>query len=250
MFLSIEKINDVSPKFLEKKCNPDGQFNMNFNRLLAKAKTEKKVEQKGLNIKDSVHGRNKEMKNEKKNASTYEKIKKEKKNDLDYYMKSYKDGYSKRIGLGKFDCYCENKIFRGIDKMNKLVNTPNMTKSKFKKELRKRYGLRIGLTYFFYFFALAIGIVDLLNKSQLIDEKGFLKYAPNESNKDLYNHLISSLGDVLVYVIPFILTLAIIYILIKIFENVHKIFPLYIQKHIENISMKIFILCVCIYFII
>ncbi|GAW81246.1 variable surface protein [Plasmodium gonderi] len=204
----IDVVNDPR-KYLEWKCNSDNPLNINFNRLLAKTKNEENSEQKCLNIKHSVHGRNKEMKKVKIHAPTYKKVKKMKMNELNYYMKSYKDRYDKRIGLGKLDCYCENKIFKGIDKISKLANSANMTKSKFKKKIRKKYGLRIGLIYFFYVLALSIGTLDIINRKCSL---GICK----EFYDDGGEFLIPLLGDIFVYVIPTILTLIIIYVMMKI----------------------------------
>ncbi|GAW84651.1 variable surface protein [Plasmodium gonderi] len=154
----------------------------------------------------------KEIKEKKKE----EKIEKKKQKlanlkDLDTYMNEYNDRYDKRMGLGKLDCLCEKKIFNQIDNVYKLAHSPNKNNRLFKKALFKKYGMKIFLTNFFYLIAAVIGIIQILNRHEII-----LKKYEDTVYQELNKHLIPILGDIFVYVIPFILTLAIIYIFIKI----------------------------------
>ncbi|GAW84650.1 variable surface protein, partial [Plasmodium gonderi] len=116
----------------------------------------------------------------------------------------------------KLDCYCEKKIFNHIDKMCKFANRADVNKSTFKKKLFKKYGMQIFLTNFFYFISLLIAVFEclFLNNILLDTSNGNTHLISN----DIARHIVKTLGDILLYVVPFVLTLVIIYILIKIIK--------------------------------
>ncbi|KMZ77213.1 hypothetical protein PVIIG_05592 [Plasmodium vivax India VII] len=43
-------------------------------------------------------------------------------------MKQLKNDYPKKKGLKKLDCYCEEKIFNGIEKFDKVTDNMNCSK--------------------------------------------------------------------------------------------------------------------------
>ncbi|GAW84069.1 variable surface protein [Plasmodium gonderi] len=93
----------------------------------------------------------------------YKEIEKYGINDLDTYMKYYEQRYYSRKGLGKFDCYCEKKIFDKMEKENNINN------KKVRKRLCKKYIL-YGVSYsLFQLFGIIIPVLDLVKSSVIYD---------------------------------------------------------------------------------
>ncbi|KMZ82394.1 hypothetical protein PVIIG_05565 [Plasmodium vivax India VII] len=75
-----------------------------------------------------------------RNTSTYSHMKKKESNNIDIYMKNYKDRYSKKKGLSKLDCYWEKKLFDQICYIDNLTEKMKNNKKSLKKKLIKKYG--------------------------------------------------------------------------------------------------------------
>ncbi|GAW84379.1 variable surface protein, partial [Plasmodium gonderi] len=147
-------------------------------------------------------------KNEELKASTYEKITKEALNELDPYMRSYMHRYTKRKGLGKFDCLCEKKIFDIIDKIDK---SGKCNKKKLKKNVHLKYGFGFFTTCLVPLFGVILPVLDKI-----------CKYGCTNSQND--SILKASGIPVLVYyiyvifflILSYIILIFIFYIIIKI----------------------------------
>ncbi|KNA00884.1 hypothetical protein PVNG_06134 [Plasmodium vivax North Korean] len=111
-----------------------------FNRLLAKHEIQELRSHTQKNFL-SNNIMNKNVKNILGHTSTYGKLNKRRKNDLNSYMKGYKRRYSKKSGLGKIDCYCENKVFDKIDDIDKLLEKIQKDKNLLKKKLLHKFGI-------------------------------------------------------------------------------------------------------------
>ncbi|CAI7719059.1 Protein of unknown function, putative [Plasmodium vivax] len=195
-------------KDLETKFKHDRLSNTSFNRLLTKH--EYKEELDGLNLGGNLLDYEKppNIKNEEHVISTYSYLKKRKPINLFSYKEDYKSRYSKKKGLEKLDCYCENKLFQRIDELYKLADIMKKDKSSFRKALIKKYRMHICFTIFFFIFPALFSISNIiLNKCRGITSFRFRNEAANYLKTTIY--------IILVYVIPIILSLVIIYISIK-----------------------------------
>ncbi|KNA02237.1 hypothetical protein PVNG_04468 [Plasmodium vivax North Korean] len=63
------------------------------------------------------------------------------------HMKSYKSRHSKKRGLAKLDCYCENKVFNKLEYLSEIAKGMKNIESSFTKKLFKKYGIRIILFF-------------------------------------------------------------------------------------------------------
>ncbi|KMZ76562.1 hypothetical protein PVIIG_06339 [Plasmodium vivax India VII] len=132
-----------------------------FNRLLAKHEYKEELDDLNLggNLVDNEVPPN--INNEEDVTSTYKYLKKRRPINLFLYKKGYKDRYSKKKGLVKLDCYYEKKIFDKLDGIFLLAKNMKDDKKGFKKKMRKRYDLPIGLSVIYVF---AVGIIMLLEE--------------------------------------------------------------------------------------
>ncbi|KMZ95052.1 hypothetical protein PVMG_05579 [Plasmodium vivax Mauritania I] len=90
--------------------------------------------------------------------NTYEILKRGKPNNMESYLNSYKSRYSKKSGLKKLDCYYEKKLFSRIDKIEKIAKQKNLSKSRIKRIIYKKYGILFFLLSLIPLFALAIPV--------------------------------------------------------------------------------------------
>ncbi|KMZ79030.1 hypothetical protein PVIIG_00421 [Plasmodium vivax India VII] len=93
-------------------------------------------------VRDRISGNNSynNVKCTSDDLSKYSQLKKKRLNDLVLYKKLYKQRYSKKNILGKFDCYCEKKIFDKYDYMLNLSEKMNIDKKRLKSFFFKKYG--------------------------------------------------------------------------------------------------------------
>ncbi|KMZ96376.1 hypothetical protein PVNG_06153, partial [Plasmodium vivax North Korean] len=112
------------------------------------AKNEYKEELDDLNLGENLvdYETPLNINNEEDVTSTYEYLKKRKPINLYSYKKGYKHRYSKKKGLAKLDCYCENKLFRRIDELYKLADSMKNDKRPFRKALIEKYRIHIYFT--------------------------------------------------------------------------------------------------------
>ncbi|GAW84369.1 variable surface protein pseudo gene [Plasmodium gonderi] len=170
------------------------------------------------------------------NVLKYKEIEKHGINDLDTYMKYYKQRYYSRKVLGKFDCYCEKKIF---DKIEKIYNINNKN---VRKRVCKKYIL-FGMSYLlFQLFGIIIPVLDLVKSSVIYDVyaegysvicKGVNKNHTHNVSKDgiLYYGFGSILKTLniskeffyiyITFLLSFIFMVSIIYVMIKIVKYEH-----------------------------
>ncbi|GAW84414.1 variable surface protein [Plasmodium gonderi] len=167
----------------------------------------------------------------------YKEIEKHGINDLDTYMKYYKQRYYSRKGLRKFDCYCEKKIF---DKMEKISNIKSKNVI---KRLCKKYIL-CGVSYsLFQSCAIIISVLDLVKSNVIYDafKHNYGIYyeicSHKTGHKGIQGFLYTGFGSVLktsniskefLYIyftffssLSFIIMASIIYIIIKIVKYEH-----------------------------
>ncbi|KMZ76645.1 hypothetical protein PVIIG_06307 [Plasmodium vivax India VII] len=122
--------------------------------LLAKDKV-------NLEVTETIHNNGEDYISVKRNKeiTTYDHLNNEKPNKLEAYKKSFNYRYAKKKGIDKFDCYCERKIFKGIEKLDKITEDIS-NKKKLKKIIFKKYMLRIFLTSLFSVFGLLMPLLD------------------------------------------------------------------------------------------
>ncbi|SCA83779.1 Plasmodium exported protein, unknown function, partial [Plasmodium vivax] len=127
-------------KSLENKKACYKNLNIDLNRLLARHALQRESEYRNMREKLSYGGTyNKEL-NLPRNTSTYTNVKKKESNNIDIYMKNYKERYSKKRGLSKLECYCEKKLFDQICYIDNLAEKMKNNKKSLKKILIKKYG--------------------------------------------------------------------------------------------------------------
>ncbi|KNA02209.1 hypothetical protein PVNG_05532 [Plasmodium vivax North Korean] len=113
--------------------------------LRSLAKYEHRNELKNIAYDDENH----KYKKEKKNTGTYAKLKEHNSHNFEDYKKNMNSILNRKKGLKKLNCYCENKIFNSMDKLDKLVENMNSNKGIISKILFKKFGLRIIFTFLF-----------------------------------------------------------------------------------------------------
>ncbi|KMZ95123.1 hypothetical protein PVMG_05952 [Plasmodium vivax Mauritania I] len=140
--------NDLGkfPKSLEDEDRPDKMLNPILNRSLAKHDLHSELHNRELKDKLSVDRLNKNGRNMLGDISTYSEVKRKESNNLEVYMKNYKDRYAKKKGISKLDCYCEKKVFDKFLHIKELSEKVHNDKKRFKKIFLKKYG--IGLIFF------------------------------------------------------------------------------------------------------
>ncbi|VVA00257.1 Plasmodium exported protein, unknown function [Plasmodium vivax] len=139
--------NDVSSfsKSLEKTSNQDKMLNIKYSRSLAKEKLQRELEYQNLREKLSDGRRYKKEIKLSGDISMYSQVKKEKPNNLDIYMRNYKDRYMKKKGLSKLDCYYENKVFGKLCHIREVVQKMHNDKKLSKRSFFKKHGLGLFL---------------------------------------------------------------------------------------------------------
>ncbi|VUZ99248.1 Plasmodium exported protein, unknown function [Plasmodium vivax] len=125
---------------LEMKFKQDRSSNTNFNRLLAKHEFKEDLDDLNLgeNLVDCEMPPN--INNEVDDTSTYANLKKRKPINLYSYKKGYKKRYSKKKGLAKIDCYCEQFLFNKFDNIYYLAKNHKHDKKSYKKKFMNKYG--------------------------------------------------------------------------------------------------------------
>ncbi|VVA00182.1 Plasmodium exported protein, unknown function [Plasmodium vivax] len=140
IWMCLTYYDDTFPKSLENKKNYDKHLNIDFNRLLARHDLQRESEYRNMREKLSYSGTYKKEINLSGNTSTYSHVKKKESNNIDIYMKNYKDRYTQKKGLSKLDCYCEKKLFDKICYIDNLREKMKSNKKSLKKKIIKKYG--------------------------------------------------------------------------------------------------------------
>ncbi|KMZ76920.1 hypothetical protein PVIIG_05806 [Plasmodium vivax India VII] len=97
-------------KSLENGNNVNISLNVRNHRLLAKHEYQNEVPTRRLQYNESYNRDNYKLEKGKGYNNTFEQLKQSRSNNVDNYLKSYKNRYSKKKGLSKLDCYCEKKF--------------------------------------------------------------------------------------------------------------------------------------------
>ncbi|SCA83690.1 Plasmodium exported protein, unknown function [Plasmodium vivax] len=165
--------------------------------------------------------------------SKYAQLKKKGLNDLDLYKKLYTHRYSKRNVLGKFDCYCEKKIFDKYDRIHDLAEKLKNDKKTFKKKVNKIVGIRLIL--FALIPVLGLILPLLFNKyspivkylclsdcnkqhegSSSSDHSG-TDYTKVSIDKNTWE-TITQVNDIFLYISSVVVLLVLIYIFVKVIK--------------------------------
>ncbi|SCA83578.1 Protein of unknown function, putative, partial [Plasmodium vivax] len=126
---------------LENLNNVEITSDIRFQRSLAKRVPKKELGH--AKVRDIISGNNSynNVKCTSDDLSKYSELKKRGLNNLDLYKKLYNHRYSKKNILGKFDCYCEKKIFDKFDYINELKEKLQHDKMSFNKKLKKIFDI-------------------------------------------------------------------------------------------------------------
>ncbi|KMZ82962.1 hypothetical protein PVIIG_05257 [Plasmodium vivax India VII] len=132
--------------FSNKIYNIEKKSVIRFQRSLATHATKKELDRS--KIRDIISGNNSHnnVKCTSDDLSKYSQLKKKGLNDLDLYKKLYNHRYSKKSVLGKFDCFCEKKVFHKIEDIEKIIDKMQNDK----KLLKKNYGISLVLVLLYF----------------------------------------------------------------------------------------------------
>ncbi|SCA83486.1 Protein of unknown function, putative, partial [Plasmodium vivax] len=204
---------------LDAYYNHNRTFHVISNRLLAKDEVNLKVTETINNDGENY------ILVRKKEISTYDNSNNDKPNKLEAYMKSFNYRYAKKKGIDKFDCYCERKIFKEIEKIDKITEGIS-NKKQMKMLMYKKYGLRFMLLFFFPLIGIIIPILNVCRSDEKINDCTIEEHAAI-TNKTCYKsflHLIEDTFPLSYICFTFIIVLGIIiffssiYILTKIIK--------------------------------
>ncbi|KMZ95092.1 hypothetical protein PVMG_05964 [Plasmodium vivax Mauritania I] len=120
-------------------------LNVRAHRLLAKHEYKNEMPTRGLQYNVPYNRDNYKLEKGKGYNNTFEELKQSRSNNVDNYMKSYKNRYSKKRVLKKLDCYYENKVFNKFRHMcgiaQKIKNDKRCSKYFFFKSEMKIHNL-------------------------------------------------------------------------------------------------------------
>ncbi|VUZ93669.1 Plasmodium exported protein, unknown function [Plasmodium vivax] len=145
-------------------------FHIVTHRLLAKDEVNLEgTETIHNNVEDYISVRkNKEI-------TTYDNMNNDKPNKLEAYKKSFNYRYAKKKGIDKFDCYCERKIFREFEKIDKILEGIS-NKKKLKRIIFKKYILGIIILCIFSIFGLLIPLLHNIDSDKPVSGGNGNKY--------------------------------------------------------------------------
>ncbi|GAW84422.1 variable surface protein [Plasmodium gonderi] len=181
----------------------------------------KKYETPEMREKELAKEKKREIKKKREqDVLKYKEIEKNGIDDLDTYMRYYKQRYYSRKGLGRFDSYCEKYIFDKIDKIDKIAESSNNENRRLKKKICMSYGLYGTI---FCLFQLSGLIYPLISK---IDSTG-------SPSTNIISALFRTFGDWLIMdviydyqfyatfiiILSILILVPIIYIMIKVVKN-------------------------------
>ncbi|KMZ88499.1 hypothetical protein PVBG_06160 [Plasmodium vivax Brazil I] len=133
-------------KTLESVNKVNISLDIRVHRLLTKHVYQSEIPTRELNNKVSFNRNNYKLEKGKRNNITFEQLKQCRSNNVDNYLKSYKNRYSKKKGLSKLDCYCEKKVLEKIHGLYGVGEKLRNEKKSLKIFFFKKYG--IGLILF------------------------------------------------------------------------------------------------------
>ncbi|KMZ95008.1 hypothetical protein PVMG_05769 [Plasmodium vivax Mauritania I] len=194
--------------FLDDYYSNNKTFHIITHRLLAKDKLD-------LEVTKTIHKNDEDYFSVRNNKqiSIYDHLKNDKSNKFEAYKKSLNYRYSKKKGIEKFDCYCERKIFKGIEKIDKLAEGIS-NKKKLKRIIYKKYMLRIILSSIFSVLGLLITLLSKISSGDATTGGGTSSVL--ESINIPYSAICVAL--VFIYISGIIIFLSSIYMLTKIIK--------------------------------
>ncbi|VVA00369.1 Plasmodium exported protein, unknown function, partial [Plasmodium vivax] len=176
-------------------------------RLLSKDTLKNELTSKNQYYKDKY-----KLTGGKEKIDTYAKLKQGHYDSLETYRKNLRRNNSKKNGLKKLDCYCEEKIFKGIEKLDNLAQNMDRSKMKFTRIIFKKYCIRIIFSSLIPIFTIILPILCEIETTDGSTKKKVLDYLktfiPNFVN--IYSALIFASGIMMFFVC--------IYTLIKIIK--------------------------------
>ncbi|KMZ95037.1 hypothetical protein PVMG_06019 [Plasmodium vivax Mauritania I] len=119
----------------------DKRWNLKFKRLLARNVQKRELEHTRLREKLPDRRAFKSESVVSDELSIYPRVKGKASNNIDTYMKNYKNRYMKKKGLSKLDCYYENKLFGKFCHIRDIAERMNYDEKRSKKFFLKKYGI-------------------------------------------------------------------------------------------------------------
>ncbi|SCA81773.1 Plasmodium exported protein, unknown function, partial [Plasmodium vivax] len=147
---------------------------------------------------------------------TYAKLKKGHSDNLETYKKNLRRNYSQKKGLTKLDCYCEEKIFKGIEKLDNLAQNMDRSKMKFTNIIFKKYCIRIIFSSLIAIFAITLPILNEIDSDVDDNNGGKLKILAYLSDKLIPN--LENICSALIFASGILMFFVCIYTLIKIIK--------------------------------
>ncbi|SCA81763.1 Plasmodium exported protein, unknown function, partial [Plasmodium vivax] len=201
---------------------------------LAKHEYQNEKPTKGLQNKVSYNSDNYKLKKGKGNNNTFEQLKQGRSNNVENYLKSYKNRYSKKNALGKLECYCEKLVFDKIDYINNLAKKMQNDKKLYKKKIYNKICYPLMTFAFVPFLGLVIplffqeynpylkklcfsGCTELHGQSEQGKSHTESGYTRSIVSKDEWS-IITTMNKVFLYLSIIIVLLVVIYILIKVIK--------------------------------
>ncbi|CAG9475195.1 unnamed protein product [Plasmodium vivax] len=167
-------------KTLESVNKVNISLDIRVHRLLTKHVYQSEIPTRELNNKVSFNRNNYKLEKGKRNNITFEQLKQCRSNNVDNYLKSYKNRYSKKKGLSKLDCYCEKKVLEKIHGLYGVGEKLRNEKKSLKIFFFKKYG--IGLILFALISAPSVIFSILFGVYNWWD--GILEFCEVEGHKD------------------------------------------------------------------
>ncbi|KNA01760.1 hypothetical protein PVNG_05612 [Plasmodium vivax North Korean] len=128
-------------KSLENIYKNDKTLDIKFNRLLAKHILQRELEHTRLRENFPNKRLYKNERTVSDDLFTYSRVKRKSLNNIDIYMKNYKDRYMKKKGISKLDCYYENKLFKKFCHICDIAEKMEKNKKSSKRFFFKKYGI-------------------------------------------------------------------------------------------------------------
>ncbi|CAI7721686.1 Protein of unknown function, putative [Plasmodium vivax] len=199
-------------KDLYDRSNLSGTSGRITHRIMANDELGAKSNFKGLSVSSSIYGDNKKLENYKEHASIYAKLERSDSNNLEKYKKALRRKYSKKKGIYKLDCYCEQKIFNRIDKIYKVAKNVNNDRNSINKIINKKYGLKFVLLCLYPLTGLVMPWLSSLQDKTSGTEYDYSKTILGKTG--LPHEAATSISAILI-ISCFIVLSVIIYIIIK-----------------------------------
>ncbi|SCA83811.1 Protein of unknown function, putative, partial [Plasmodium vivax] len=146
---------------------------------------------------------------------TYAKLKQGHSDNLETYRKNLRRNLSKKNGLKRLDCYCEEKIFKGIDKLDNLAQNMDRSKTKITRIIFKKYCIRIIFSSLIPLFAITLPILNAID-SDVGVTGGKLKILRYLNDKLISNFV--NIYSALIFASGIMMFLVCLYSLIKIIK--------------------------------